>query len=201
MEVSHLKNQIQLVGTALSCPTFSHENHGTTYLWFTLCVPRLSGADDKLNVVISQEQFQQCPITTGAILSIRGQIRSFNNRSGVGSRLVISVLARQIEHSDATPQNNLILTGALCKPPIFRRTPLGRDICDLMVAVNRPYGRTDYLPCIVWGSLAQRCSNYAVGEVIALEGRMQSRTYQKVLGDITEERTAFEISVMNLVEE
>ena len=135
------------------------------------------------------------PLTEGEELSVEGEVRSFNNRSGVGSRLVISVYARQMHREPGEEENRLRLTGTLCKVPVYRRTPLGRDICDLMLAVNRRYGRTDYLPCIAWGSLARRCAELAPGNRVELEGRLQSRVYTKRLGETSEERTAFEVSV------
>ena len=124
-----------------------------------------------------------------------GEIRSFNNRSGVGNRLVITVLARSVVPGEGDPCNQVFLHGVLCKPPVLRRTPLGRDICDLLLAVNRRYRRADYLPCIAWGSLARRCAELAPGNRVELEGRLQSRVYTKRLGETSEERTAFEVSV------
>ena len=130
---------------------------------------------------------------------MEGQLRSFNNRSGQGSKLVISVLARTITETLEEDRNCVCLTGALCKPPVLRRTPLGRCICDVMLAVNRRYGRADYLPCIAWGQVAVRVGEMGVGDVLALEGRLQSREYTKVLEDTSEVRTAFEVSIMQLV--
>ena len=121
--------------------------------------------------------------------------RALPYKPRVGSRLVISVYARQMHREPGEEENRLRLTGTLCKVPVYRRTPLGRDICDLMLAVNRRYGRTDYLPCIAWGSLARRCAELAPGNRVELEGRLQSRVYTKRLGETSEERTAFEVSV------
>ena len=134
-------------------------------------------------------------------LRVRGQLRSFNNRSGVGNRLVLSVYATDTEPPAGQPCNRIVLSGTLCKPPIFRKTPLGRSICDLMLAVPRRYGRADYLPVIAWGQLAVRSSRLAVGDPIALEGRVQSRLYHKVTENGTQERTAYEVSMMHLLEE
>ena len=137
----------------------------------------------------------------GRLLRIRGQLRSFNNRSGVGSRLVLTVYAQELQPGLDEPQNQITLSGALCKPPIFRRTPLGRSICDLMLAVPRRYGRADYLPVIAWGQLAVKASRLRVGDPLALEGRVQSRTYHKTLeSGETEERTAYEVSMMRLLD-
>ena len=136
----------------------------------------------------------------GHALRVRGQLRSFNNRTGVGNRLVLSVYATEAETPAGQPCNRIVLSGALCKPPIFRKTPLGRSICDLMLAVPRRYGRADYLPVIAWGQLALRASRLQVGDPLALEGRVQSRLYHKVTEAGTEERTAYEVSMMHLLE-
>ena len=138
------------------------------------------------------------PIEAGSFVRIRGQLRSFNNRSGIGSRLVLTVHALEAEAGDGTPQNHILLSGALCKPPVFRRTPLGRSICDLMLAVNRHYGRSDYLPCITWGARACETALWDVGTRVSLEGRLQSRSYIKVLDTGAVERTAFEVSVLDI---
>ena len=136
----------------------------------------------------------------GHALRVRGQLRSFNNRTGVGNRLVLSVYATEAETPAGQPCNRIVLSGALCKPPIFRKTPLGRSICDLMLAVPRRYGRADYLPVIAWGQLAVRTSQLQVGDSLSLEGRVQSRTYHKVTADgSTQERVAYEVSMMHLL--
>ena len=139
-------------------------------------------------------------MTEGMPLEVEGEVRSFNNKSGRGSRLVITLHARSLRPGNGPDENRLVLAGVLCKPPVLRRTPLGREICDLMLAVNRRYGRADYLPCIAWGALAQRCAGLAVGDGVALEGRLQSRLYQKTTAEGTvQERTAFEVSATTLV--
>ena len=195
MQTGWNENRALLRGTAAGSPVFSHENHGVAYDLFPLSVQRLSGAADRLNVVLPRSLLTACPVYEGLPLEVQGEVRSFNNRSGSGSRLVITVLARELAPTAEKPANHLALAGALCKPPILRRTPLGREICDLMLAVNRRYGRTDYLPCIAWGSLARRCAELAPGNRVELEGRLQSRVYTKRLGETSEERTAFEVSV------
>ncbi len=127
-----------------------------------------------------------------------GEVRTFNNRTGVGSRLVISAFARELRQEPGEDENRLELTGTLCKEPSLRVTPLGRTICDMILAVNRRYGRADYLPCITWGSLARRCGDMGVGDRLQLSGRLQSREYTKVVEGRQESRTAFEVSVMSL---
>lgn len=179
-------------------PVVSHMNHGETYYIAPMLVSRLSGTEDRLNLVLSEELLRQTPLRVGDEVSVWGEVRSFNNKTGIGSKLVITVFVREIRCEQAEDENRLTAAGTLCKVPIYRRTPLGREICDLMLAVNRRYGRTDYLPCIAWGSLAYRCGNLEVGDAIAIEGRLQSRTYTKHLGEETQERTAFEVSIMSM---
>ena len=193
------KNRIFLRGRLAASPAPSHMNHGIQYLTFPLTVCRLSGAEDHLNVVASQEQLDRFPpLEAGDPLAVWGEVRTFNNRSGVGSRLVVSVFARELSQDEGEDENHLELSGTLCKPPALRSTPLGRTICDMILAVNRRYGRADYLPCIAWGSLAYRCGAMEVGDTLALEGRLQSRVYTKEIDGQTQERTAFEVSVMSL---
>lgn len=193
-------NLVLLRGRVAADPSPSHENHGTQYQIFPLEVVRLSGASDQLNIVASDTLLAQCPPVPGQQLEIAGEIRSYNNKTGQGSRLVITVYARTLSPCDAPPENFVTLTGTLCKPPVLRRTPLGRDICDMMLAVNRRYGRADYLPCIAWGALARQCGSLRVGEPLRLQGRLQSRAYIKQLPDGPEQRIAYEISVMELDE-
>ena len=192
------ENRALLRGTAAAEPVLSHETHGVVYETFPLAVRRLSGSEDRVNVLVPRALLEQRPVTEGMELEVEGEVRSFNNRSGVGSRLVITVLARSVLPGVGEPCNQVWLRGTLCKPPILRRTPLGRDICDLLLAVNRRYRRADYLPCIAWGRLAQECGEMTTGDPLWLNGRLQSRTYLKNLGEVTQERTAFEISISSL---
>jgi len=187
-------NRAVLCGQLSQPPVFSHENHGKRFFRLMLEVPRLSGTGDLLPVLVPEALLQATPEDHGA-LRITGQIRTFNARGDQGRRLVISVFAEALEPTDAPPENQVSLTGAICKPPILRRTPLGRDICDVMLAVSRRYRRTDYIPCILWGRTAQETSQLPVGSRLELHGRLQSRSYLKVLDSSTEERTAYEVSV------
>ena len=198
MQTCWNENHAALRGTVDALPAFSHENHGVAYQVFPLAVPRLSGTVDRLNVVAARPLLERRPLTPGDRVEVQGEVRSFNNRTGPGSRLVITLFARSVAPTEEEPANHLELSGVLCKPPILRRTPLGREICDLMLAVNRKYGRADYLPCIAWGALARRCGGLEVGDGLRLEGRLQSRIYQKVVEGVVQDRTAFEISVMRL---
>lgn len=196
MQKNWNKNQITLHGQVDETPVLSHANHGEQYWAVPLRVSRLSGAADRLNLVIAEELLRRCPLNAGDEVSVWGEVRSFNNKSGVGSRLVITVFVREVRREQAEDENALELAGTLCKLPVYRRTPLGRDICDMMLAVNRRYGRTDYLPCIAWGTLARRCAVLTVGDTLELAGRLQSRVYTKHVGEESQQRTAFEVSVM-----
>lgn len=198
MQMVWNENHITLAGTVGGEVVRSHENHGITYFRFPLRVCRLSGAEDVLNIVAAQPLLEQTPVQPGETLQVEGEVRSYNNRSGVGSKLVITVYAREMAPSGMPHKNDLTLAGVLCKPPVLRRTPLGREICDMMLAVNRRYGRADYLPCIAWGGLAAWCSQLDVGDGLKLNGRLQSREYTKEIGGQSEHRTAYEVSVMSL---
>ena len=195
------RNFVQLRGTAAGEPEPSHENHGQRFYRFPFAVRRLSGQTDNLWVIATGDQLRCLGTLTGKRLSVDGQLRSFNNKSGYGSKLVISVFAQAIFPTEEGDLNNIQLRGVICKPPVLRRTPLGRCISDMMLAVNRRYGRADYLPCIAWGQVAMLTGRMEVGEVLALEGRVQSRAYTKVVEGCAQERTAFEVSVMHLVED
>ncbi len=194
------ENRISLRGQVAAAPALSHQNHGTDYYIVPLRVPRLSGAEDVLNLIVAHPD--PALWRSEQWLQAEGEVRSYNNRSGVGSRLVITVLVRSARAAEpGEGENRLLLSGVLCKPPVRRRTPLGRDICDLLLAVNRLYGRADYLPCIAWGSLAALCGGKEVGDRLRLEGRLQSRQYHKVVDGRETVRTAYEISVMDLLPE
>ncbi len=195
------QNYVELWGTVGEDPVFSHENHGQRFYKFPLRVRRLSGQDDTPVIVAGENLLRAFPVSRGQDLRLTGQMRSFNNKSGQGSRLILTVLAQTLEEGDGTPFNRILLSGVLCKQPALRRTPLGRSICDLILAVNRRYGRADYLPCIAWGQLAAQCARRGIGDRLTLEGRVQSRTYTKMLDTGPVERTAFEVSVMQLLDE
>lgn len=195
------RNDLLLRGTAAAEPAFSHENHGQRFYRFPLSVRRLSGQADVLQVIATGEQLSHLLPLTGRRLEIQGQLRSFNNKSGQGSRLVISAFTRLLVETEGEDVNIIELKGAICKPPVLRRTPLGRCICDMMLAVNRRYGRADYLPCIAWGQVAMVTGQLPVGSTLALEGRVQSRVYTKVVDGVPQERTAYEVSIMRLQED
>ena len=190
-------NHIVLRGTLVGLPEFSHENHERNFYRFALEVSRLSGAMDVLQIVVAEDVLHSADLFGGCMVEVTGQVRLFNSRNQAGRKLVISVYAETMTTCDGEPVNEVSLRGTICKPPIYRRTPLGREICDIMLAVNRQYHRTDYLPCILWGKTAQEAAAMSVGTQIQLEGRLQSRDYIKVLDGKSECRTAYEISAIS----
>ena len=193
------QNSLELVGELDSPPTFSHKNHDVAFYRFLLAVERLSGQKDFLPVLVSQNILEECgSMEPGCTYRVLGQLRSFNNKSSTGSRLVISAYAQSICLAEEESQNRLFLAGAICKPPTLRRPPLGRSISDIMLAVNRRYGRADYLPCIAWGQVANRLSQQDVGSYISFFGRFQSRIYTKQTESGAAEHTAYEVSIMHL---
>ncbi len=151
---------------------------------------------DHLPVIAREEVLNQMDLSGGERIEVRGQVRSFNNHSPTGQRLLIFVFASSVQTSREEPCNEILLTGAICKAPVYRRTPLGREICDVMLAVPRSYRRSDYLPCILWGRTAQALSQCATGDTIRLTGRLQSRLYRKATEEGVELRTAYEISAL-----
>ncbi|MCQ2419928.1 MAG: single-stranded DNA-binding protein [Clostridia bacterium] len=188
-------NQITLTGTLHALPELSHSNHGRNFYRFYLEVERLSGAVDLLPVLAAEDVLMQADLFLGSRFQVIGQIRSFNSHAPGSRRLVICVYAQSVQTTGLEAQNDAFLSGTVCKPPVYRRTPLGREICDIMLAVPRRYQRTDYIPCILWGRLAQGVSLYPVGTALSLTGRLQSREYIKVLDSGSEKRTAYELSV------
>ena len=188
-------NRIALTGALDTLPEYSHTNHDRKFYRLMLAVERLSGAVDLLPVLAAEDVLEQADLFCGERIAVTGQLRSFNNRAPEGRRLIISVYAETFTTTDAPAQNEVCLEGAVCKPPVYRRTPLGREICDVMLAVPRPYRRTDYIPCILWGRTALAAAEYPIGTELTLTGRLQSRTYLKNLGETSETRTAYELSV------
>lgn len=193
------KNDLTLEGTVLTAPEWSHDHRDTRFYRFLLEVPRLSGDSDILPVLMPEQSLPL--VEEGCALRIRGQLRSFNNRSGVGNRLVLTVYPMEFLPPLGEHCNRITLRGSICKPPVFRRTPLGRSICDVMLAVPRRYGRADYLPAIAWGQLAVATAERSVGESLLIDGRVQSRIYHKATEEGVEERVAYEVSIMHFPEE
>lgn len=198
MELNY--NRVELRGVAEDAPLLSHVNHGCAFYRFTLSVLRLSGQADKLPVIVPRPLLLLTPVSPGDGVHITGQLRSFNNKSGQGSRLVISVFAHQLALGGESPFNQIQLSGILCRTPTLRRTPLGREICDIILAVNRRYGRADYLPCIAWGAVAAQAADMRTGQRLTVEGRVQSRVYTKNDNGVLTDRTAYEVSIMRPAE-
>lgn len=190
-------NTITLRGTLLGLPEFSHENHGKRFYRFSLEVSRLSGAVDTLPVIAEEALVNGLDPTAGSMLWVSGQIRSYNQRTEGVRHLIIYVFALDMAVQDGEPINDVILEGPLCREPIFRKTPLGREICDAMLAVPRGFRRADYLPCILWGRTAQEVSACHTRDQIRVYGRLQSRVYTKLTEEGAVERTAYEISALS----
>lgn len=194
--MEHTLNQITLRGTLAALPEFSHENHGKRFFRFYLDVPRSSGTVDRLPVVAAEEILNALDPTGGEMITVSGQVRSHNIRTEGTRHLLIFVFAASIQAEDGEPINNCILEGYLCKDPTYRRTPLGREICDMMLAVPRAFHRADYLPCILWGRTAQEGSLCRTRDIVRICGRLQSRGYTKLTADGPQERTAYEVSAL-----
>lgn len=195
--MEHATNMITLRGALLDLPKLSHSNHGKQFYRFTLEVPRLSGAVDLLPVVAAERLVEYLDPTAGDMITVTGQIRSHNHRNETGRHLLIFVFASEITVECGEPINDVYVEGPLCREPTFRRTPLGRQICDAMLAVPRAFHRADYLPCILWGQTAQEISQCHTRDVIAIRGRLQSRIYTKLTPEGAEDRTAYEISALS----
>ena len=184
---------------------FSHEVFGEGFYMLELLVKRLSDSFDRIPVMISERLIDVTKDYRGEFIQISGQFRSYNRHEEKKNRLVLSVFAREAVFAEATDDkiqsNQIFLDGFICKPPVYRKTPLGREIADMLVAVNRPYGKSDYIPCISWGRNARFAANFEVGSRVQIWGRIQSREYVKRLeDDRTEKRTAYEVSVSKLEE-
>lgn len=189
-------NQIQLRGDLCALPEFSHENHGKRFFRFFLDVPRLSGAVDRLPVIAEETLLCAMDLSGGQRITVTGQVRSHNIRTEGKRHLLIFVFASSLVCEDGEPVNDVILEGPLCREPTYRKTPLGREICDIMLAVPRAFRRADYLPCILWGRMAQEGARCHTRDVIRICGRLQSRVYSKLTDAGSEDRTAYEISAL-----
>lgn len=198
MEEQTRTNLVELCGTAETDAVFSHESRGERFYRFPLTIHRLSGTADTLNVIVREHLLSSAAIAPGQRLQVSGELRSFNNKHSEGSKLVITVFAHSLLPADGADANSVALRGTLCKLPNLRTTPMGREICDFMLAVNRHYGRSDYLPCIAWGIKAKETAQWPVGTVVSLTGRVQSRQYVKVIEGAAVEKTAFEVSVVEI---
>lgn len=196
-------NQVTVMGEAVSDFTFSHEIFGEGFYMVDISVKRLSDSYDIIPVMVSERLLDVNADYKGMYICINGQFRSYNRHEEHKNRLVLSVFAREVDFIDemeeSSKTNQIYLDGYICKEPIYRKTPLGREIADVLLAVNRPYGKSDYIPCICWGRNARYASQFKVGERCAVWGRIQSREYMKKLDEEhIERRVAFEVSVSKL---
>lgn len=192
-------NRAYVCGRVISAPVFSHEILGEEFFDVTLAVPRLSGQEDEIPVTVSDRLMKPEPPRVGDFVGVSGQVRSYNKIVDGKSKLILRVFARETDSGDAENPNVVELEGFVCKPPVYRTTPFKREICDLLIAVNRAYGKSDYIPAIAWGRNARYAGEFSVGDRISASGRIQSRIYQKVLPDGTsEQRVAYEVSLAQI---
>ena len=200
MEENRKNNYVLLRGAVSEAPRFSHESRDERFYQFSMEISRLSGTVDTVHIIARQALLEGLSLenSEGKQLCVCGELRSFNNKSGVGPKLVITVYAMELSWCEGEDENLVELHGVLCKAPNLRTTPMGREICDLMLAVNRRYGRSDYLPCIAWGANARLAATFTVGTPVQLSGRIQSRTYTKLVEGQAVEKVAFEVSVISL---
>ena len=214
MDTNYLENNyLTLVGKVTGEKKFSHEIYGERFYIFNLEIPRLSGVADIIPITISERLISEDTLTEGQKLLVKGQFRSYNSYESEKNRLILTVFAKDVkviseeeqseEENEITRKdvitNEVVLVGYICKKPIYRQTPFGREIADILLAVNRAYNKSDYIPCIAWGRNARFCQNLEVGAQIKLVGRVQSRTYEKKHEDgSVETRVAYEVSVGSL---
>ena len=214
MDTNYLENNyLTLVGKVTGEKKFSHEIYGERFYIFNLEIPRLSGVADIIPITISERLINDDTLNQGQKLLVKGQFRSYNSNESEKNRLILTVFAKDVriiseeeqneEENEMTKKdvvtNEVVLIGYICKKPIYRQTPFGREIADILLAVNRAYNKSDYIPCIAWGRNARFCQNLEVGSQIKLVGRVQSRTYEKKHEDgSVETRVAYEVSVGSL---
>ena len=201
-------NQVEIMGKIASQFTFSHQVFGEGFYMVDVLVKRLSDSEDRIPVMISERLLDVTQDCEGEYIHVTGQFRSYNRHEEKKNRLVLSVFAREVEFveddDESMKTNSIFLDGYICKPPVYRKTPLGREIADVLLAVNRPYGKSDYIPCICWGRNARFAGGFSVGDRCEIWGRIQSREYmKKIAEDQLEKRIAYEVSVskLELIEE
>ena len=200
-------NQVTIIGEVVSAFTYNHEIYGEGFYMMDLRVERLSNSHDVIPVMISERLIDVTKDYRGKYMEVQGQFRSYNRHDERRNKLVLSVFAREANFieldeenmPESNKTNSIYLDGYICKEPIYRKTPLGREIADLLLAVNRPYGKSDYIPCICWGRNARYAGNFKVGERVLVWGRIQSREYMKRIDEENvEKRIAYEVSVSKL---
>ena len=198
--VTEKNNKVFISGEIVSDATYSNEIYGEGFYEFFVRVMRLSGQADILPITVSERLIQDGMLGKGKAICALGQFRSYNKLENGKSRLMLTVFVRELlpQLPDKNP-NSILLSGYICKPPVYRTTPFNREIADVLVAVNRAYNKSDYIPCIAWGRNARFVKNLCVGDRIAISGRIQSREYQKKLSETeTRTMTAYEVSVSKL---
>lgn len=194
-------NTVRLVGTVLGGPVFDHKVYGQAYYMIVMGIMRKSGYEDRIRLIVSERLLGGRSPQEGRVLEVHGQIRTYNKEEAGRNKLEIIVFARDLKYvgKDSEHINEVMLEGYICKAPIRRTSPLGREICDLMVAVNRPYNKSDYIPAIAWGMNAARCESLQVGDKVMVQGRIQSRSYRKTIEDGSQVmKTAYEVSVVRI---
>lgn len=196
-------NQVVIMGEIISEFSFSHEIYGEGFYLVDVLVPRLSDATDVIPLMVSERLIDVKTDQRGAKISAIGQFRSYNRHEELKNKLILSVFVREIEFIDeigeSSKTNQIFLDGYICKEPVYRKTPLGREIADVLLAVNRPYGKSDYIPCICWGRNAHYSAEFEVGTRCCVYGRIQSREYMKKISETeVERRVAYEVSVSKL---
>lgn len=202
MENYIANNRAEVMGKVADELVFSHEIYGEKFYTFTLKIPRLSGISDDVKVMVSDRLLTDMSLCVGDDIEVEGQFRSYNSYENGDNRLILTVFAKDLRYAGSTEEknpNSLYLNGFICKPPVYRTTPFGREITDLLVAVNRSYNKSDYIPVIAWGRNARFCKSVNVGDNIKIWGRIQSRVYQKHISeDEVVEKTAYEVSVSRM---
>ena len=196
-------NEVEITGRVNNALTFSHEVYGEGFYSFMLEVPRLSDVADNIPIMVSERLLKDFTLQAGDEMEVQGQFRSYNNYSDKGNKLILTVFARDIKFLDENKKvknpNYIYLNGYICKSPIYRTTPFGREICDVLLAVNRAYNKSDYIPCIAWGRNARYCGTLEVGANIKIWGRIQSRAYQKRISEEdTVNKIAYEVSISKM---
>ena len=198
-------NHLVLIGKIVSEKNYSHEIYGEKFYVFSLEVVRLSSTTDIIPITISERLLTNVDISIGREIKVEGQFRSYNSYENERNRLILTVFAKEIsevEHSEEEKEeitNTVELVGYICKKPIYRQTPFGREIADVLLAVNRAYNKSDYIPCIAWGRNARFCQNMEIGAEVKITGRVQSRSYKKKHEDgTTETRVAYEVSIASM---
>lgn len=192
-------NRVCLSGRIVSEPQYSHEILGEGFYDMNIAVKRLSGQEDIIPLTVSERLMEDESFETGNLIGVIGQLRSYNKMIDNRSKLVLRVFVRELAAVDEDNPNTIEIDGFVCKQPVYRQTPFKREITDMLIAVNRAYNKSDYIPAIAWGRNARFAGNFAIGDRVQIVGRIQSRVYQKQLEDGTvEERTAYEVSISKL---